>query len=282
MPAALTIGDFSRATQLSVKTLRHYHRVGLLAPADVDADTGYRWYTTDQIHTAQVIRRFRDLDMPLSQIHAVLAAPDLSTRNELIAAHMASLEQSLARTQSAVASLRDLLAGASGVGPVGQRTVGATMTAAVTAVITMADLVPWYQGALGELHATLDARGMRPIGPAGGLFAGELFADERGEATVFVPTASEIPRLGRVEPVVVPAAELAVIDHRGSLADVDRAYGALAAHVASHELRLDGPIREYYLVGRQDTADENAWRTDVCWPVFSTGVANGTATSSGS
>ena len=40
MPAALTIGDFSRATQLSVKTLRHYHRVGLLAPADVDTDTG--------------------------------------------------------------------------------------------------------------------------------------------------------------------------------------------------------------------------------------------------
>lgn len=282
MPAALTIGDFSRATQLSVKTLRHYHRVGLLAPADVDADTGYRWYTTDQIQTAQVIRRFRDLDMPLGQINAVLTAPDLGTRNELIAAHMASLEQNLARTQSAVASLRDLLAGPSGVGPVGQRTVGATMTAAITAVITMADLVPWYQGALGELHATLDARGMRPTGPAGGLFAGELFADERGEATVFVPTATEVPRLGRVEPAVVPAAELAVIEHRGPLADVDRAYGALAAHVASHELRLDGPIREYYLVGRQDTADENAWRTDVCWPVFSTGVANGTATSSGS
>ena len=39
----------------------HYHRVGLLAPADVDADTGYRRYTTDQIPAAQVIRRFRDL-----------------------------------------------------------------------------------------------------------------------------------------------------------------------------------------------------------------------------
>jgi DNA-binding transcriptional MerR regulator len=72
MPAALTIGDFSRATHLSVKTLRHYHRVGLLTPADVDAGTGYRRYTTDQIPTAQVIRRFRDLDMPLDQIHAVL------------------------------------------------------------------------------------------------------------------------------------------------------------------------------------------------------------------
>ena len=132
MPAALTIGDFSRATHLSVKTLRHYHHVGLLAPADVDADTGYRRYTTEQIPTAQVIRRFRDLDMPLDQIHAVLEAPDLGTRNELISAHLASLEQNLARTQSAVASLRDLLAGPSAVAPVSHRPVGAADLLALT------------------------------------------------------------------------------------------------------------------------------------------------------
>jgi DNA-binding transcriptional MerR regulator len=273
MPAALTIGDFSRATHLSVKTLRHYHRVGLLAPADVDADTGYRRYTTDQIPTAQVIRRFRDMDMPLEQIHAVLQAPDLRTRNQIISAHLASLEQNLARTQSAVASLRDLLAGPSAAAPISHRRVEATMAAAVTADVTMSDLPPWYLGALGELHATLDARGVHPCGPAGGMYAGELFTDERGQSTVFVPTQIEIPRLGRVEPLVVPAAELAVIVHPGSLADIDRAYGALAAYVATHELRLDGPIREYYLIGRQDTAEENEWRTEVCWPIFSAGTA---------
>jgi len=137
----------------------------------------------------------------------------------------------------------------------------------------MNDLVPWYLGALGELHATLDALGVRASGPTGGIYAGELFADERGEASVFVPTATEIQRLGRVEPVVVPAAELALIVHPGSLADVDRAYGALAAYVASHALQVDGPIREYYLVGRQDTTDQTAWRTEVCWPTFNTGEA---------
>jgi DNA-binding transcriptional MerR regulator len=273
MPAALTIGDFSHATLLSVKTLRHYHRVGLLEPADVDEATGYRRYTTDQIPTAQIIRRFRELDMPLDHIHAVLQAPDLRTRNELITAHLASLEQNLARTQSAVASLRDLLAGPSTTAPISHRRVDATMAAAVTADIAIGDLVPWYLGALGELHATLDALGVPASGPTGGMYAGELFADERGQSTVFVPTATQIQRLGRVEPVVVPAAELAIIVHPGSLADVDTAYGALAAYVATHELRVDGPIREYYLVGRQDTADENQWRTEICWPIFSTGAA---------
>src|SRR3954468_17448108 len=106
----LSIGDFSRATHMTVKTLRHYHRIGLLEPAAVDPHTGYRRYTPEQIATAQVIRRFRDLDMPLEEIQAVLTAPDLRTRNARISAPLNRLEEELGRTQRAVTSLRDLLA----------------------------------------------------------------------------------------------------------------------------------------------------------------------------
>ena len=109
VPGYLPIGDFSRATHMTVKTLRHYHQIGLLEPAEVDPDTGYRRYTADQIPTAQVIRRFRDLGMPLEEIQGVLSAPDLRTRNERITAHLSRLEEELGRTQSAVASLRGLL-----------------------------------------------------------------------------------------------------------------------------------------------------------------------------
>jgi DNA-binding transcriptional MerR regulator len=63
-------------------TLRYYHRVGLLEPADVDPDTGYRGYDTDQIPAAQIIRGFRNLDMPVEEVKQVLAAPDIQTRNE--------------------------------------------------------------------------------------------------------------------------------------------------------------------------------------------------------
>lgn len=61
----LSIGDFSRMTQLSVKTLRHYHDVGLIAPHYVDPSTGYRYYSYDQVPTAQVVTRLRALDMPV-------------------------------------------------------------------------------------------------------------------------------------------------------------------------------------------------------------------------
>ena len=71
MTAALTVGDFARITHLSVKTLRHYHQVGLLEPADVNPDTGYRYYAAEQVPTAQVIRRLRDLEMPVAEVKAV-------------------------------------------------------------------------------------------------------------------------------------------------------------------------------------------------------------------
>src|SRR3984957_7421162 len=109
MPASLAIGDFSRATHLNIKTLRHYHRIGLLEPAHVDPATGHRRYGTDQIPAAQVIKRFRSLDMPLEEIHGIISTPDLAPANELIAGHQRRLETPMARAQEAAASLRGLL-----------------------------------------------------------------------------------------------------------------------------------------------------------------------------
>ena len=272
MSAALPIGDFSRATHMSIKALRYYHRVGLLEPADVDRFTGHRRYTTDQIPTAQVIRRFRELDMPVDEIKGILNASDVPSRNEAIAAHLSRLEQSLSRTQSAVAALRDLLDNQQDRARVDitYRSVAAVRAAAVTAVIDMEDAGPWLHGALGELRASLDAQASTREGPPGGIYATELFTDERGAATVFIPCGGQIRSVGRVEPLVVPAAELAVVEHAGPHDGVDRAYGALAEHVTRHAVAVDGPVREYYLTGFQDTADESAWRTEIGWPVFRT------------
>jgi DNA-binding transcriptional MerR regulator len=150
MDHPLPIGDFARATHMSVKTLRYYHRVGLLEPAEIDRHTGYRRYTTTQIPTAQIIRRFRDLDMPVDEVAKVLAAPDIDARNELIAAHLSRLEDGLSRTQTAVSSLRDLLAPSNSAPPdIGRRRAPAAAAAAIREVVDVGDALSWYQGALG-------------------------------------------------------------------------------------------------------------------------------------
>jgi DNA-binding transcriptional MerR regulator len=272
MASSLPIGDFSRATHMSIKTLRHYHRVGLLEPADVDQFTGHRRYTTDQIPTAQVIRRFRELDMPIEEIRGILTAPDVPARNELVAAHLSRLEQGLARTQNAVAALRDLLGRPQDLAhaDISHRSVGGIRAAAITGVIDIGDASAWYQGALGELHATISAQARSASGAPGGIYSADLFTDERGQATVFVPCTGPIRPVGRVEALTVPPAELAIIVHEGPPDGIDRAYGALATHVTQHALAVDGPIREYYLSGRYDTPDESAWRTEIGWPIFQT------------
>ncbi len=269
MVRTLPIGDFSRATSLTVKTLRYYHRVGLLEPAHVDPHTGYRRYTIEQIPTAQIIRRFRDLDMPVEQVQSMLATADLTARNEVIAAHLTRLEEDLTRTRAAVESVRKLLR-PSAEPSIHRRRVPATPAAAISETIDLADALPWFQGALGELRAIVDAQALRSTGPPGGIFADELFHDSRGQATIFVPCAGEVRPVGRVVGLTVPGIELAVIEHAGPHTDIDRAYGALAAYVSEHALAVDGPLREYYPVSHLETSEKSRWRTEIGWPIFDT------------
>jgi effector-binding domain-containing protein len=211
--------------------------------------------------------------MPLSEIQGVLSAPDLQVRNQRIAAHLSRLEEELGRTQSAVASLRDLLTTPRpGDVParIELRSMPAVPAAAITDVVGAEESAAWLQGALGELHATLTAQNVPASGPAGGIFADEVFTRHRGQVTIFVPCAGPVRPMGRVASELIPSVELAVIEHAGPPSDVDRSYGTLAAYVARHALTVDSPIREYYLVGQRDTPDSAQWRTEIGWPIFRT------------
>jgi DNA-binding transcriptional MerR regulator/effector-binding domain-containing protein len=270
MGTTLSIGDFSRMTHLSVKTLRHYHQVRLLEPVEINPESGYRYYDTGQVPTAQVIRRFRDLGMPVEEVKAVLDAPDLPSRNALIASHLNRLEHELHQTQAAVSSLRNLLEQADAPIRVEHRGIPAAPAMAISETITTAELGAWWSAAFGELDAFLSRRGLRPTGPRGGLYGNDLFLDERGEAVVYVPVAEPAAPEGRVHPFIVPAAELAIATHEGPHGDIDRTYGALGTYVAQHALGVEGPLRESYLVAEFDTPDAIAWKTEIGWPIFQT------------
>jgi DNA-binding transcriptional MerR regulator/effector-binding domain-containing protein len=268
MRPRVTIGDFSRASHLSVKTLRHYHEVGLLEPSEVDPGNGYRYYAEDQIPLAQVIRRLRGLQMPVADVKSVLAAPDSEARNRLIVAHLDRLEADLAQTSAAVAELRGLLERPTTPRTVMHRTVPPTSAIAIQERVDRDDALAWWHGALGELRAIARANGLQTTGPAGGMYASEIFQHGRGDATVFIPIDGAARAIGRVAPLLVPPAELAIVLHRGSLADIDLTYGELGAHVMRHEISVEGPLREYYLVGYPEAADHGQWETEIGWPIF--------------
>jgi|tagenome__1003787_1003787.scaffolds.fasta_scaffold20837957_1 effector-binding domain-containing protein len=132
------------------------------------------------------------------------------------------------------------------------------------------DIFAWWQGALGELHATVRAQGLTATGATGGLYASALFQHGRGEATVFIPTDGTVKAIGRVVSLIIPAAELAVARHSGSPSDIDLTYGELGAYVIKHEISVDGPLRENYLRGITETDVTGEWETEIGWPIFRT------------
>src|SRR5690242_8776151 len=132
----LSIGDFSRMTYLSVKALRHYHDVGVLEPAEVDPSSGYRYYAPDQVGPAQMIRRLRDLGMPLDDVRTIVTAPDSAERDRALVEHLRRMERQLAETQQTVSSLRTLLEPPSDGAAVERRDLPAILALAVTDHVT--------------------------------------------------------------------------------------------------------------------------------------------------
>jgi DNA-binding transcriptional MerR regulator len=260
----LTIGEFARLTHLSVRTLRRYHEADLLVPVHVDEQTSYRYYTAEQIPTAQVIHRLRELDVPLATVRRILETADPGTRSELVTEHLHRLESELDRTRAAVRSLRRLLAPEPAPVHVEVRPVPAVTVAAVEGVVELADVLGWYAGAMAELDATL----REPVGPPGGVYDNALFELGRGHVVVHRSVADP-PTSGRVHPVTLPAVELAVAVHVGDHDDIDVTYGEVGTWVATNALSVAGPVRETYLVGPRDTPDTSRWRTEIGWPVFS-------------
>jgi DNA-binding transcriptional MerR regulator len=251
----LTIGAFARLTHLSVKTLRYYHEVGLLEPAVVDPDSGYRYYRPGQAHSAQLVRRFRDLGLPVADVKAVLATSDLSARDAILAGHLDRMREQLRQTEAAVDSLRRMLEGGQTATAIEERLFEASPTISVAADVTKENVASWWRDAFARLRAIADAAGLEQSGPAGGLFDDELFTQDAGHARVYLPVR-----------------ESPALDGTGVQRDVDRTYAALGTYAGAHGRDGTGPVRERYLDDPLDTPDTTRWRTEVCWPMAPAGA----------
>ena len=260
----MTIGDFSRATRLSAKALRFYHRVGLLEPAAVDPNNQYRYYGREQIEDARVIHHLRSLDMPLEEISRALQAPSDEVKNAIIADHLQRMEERLAQTQSAVESLRRLLTDPPQPVRVERRDIASMSALVIRDTIDLGDLGAWFTSANADLDDVVMRSGMTVDGPRGGLWSTELFLNEHGDCALFQPVApSTPPERGRAVLESLPAATLAVATHRGSDETIGDVYADLGAYVNEHGIGASGPVRETYLdgtPGREGT-------TEIGWPI---------------
>jgi DNA-binding transcriptional MerR regulator len=268
----LTVGEFSRLTHLPIKTLHHYHEVGVLVPARVDPTTGYRRYAAEQVPSAHLARRLREVRMPLDELRAVLAAPGPAARDAGIAAYLDRLQRDLTETAAAVTALRSLLSPQQATA-ITYRDFPLQPALALFADVEREQIGPWCAETYPRLMQSLGRFGAVPTGAGGALYGPGWFEDGGGRVTAFVPIESGRTELatkgmpGRVHLTAVPAARVAVAVHAGSYGDLDLTYGVLGRQVLDRGIGAEGPMREYYLVSLGDTSEENDLRTEVCWPI---------------
>ncbi|MFB7914135.1 MerR family transcriptional regulator [Streptomyces sp. NPDC056061] len=104
-----SIGEMARDSGLSVSALRFYDGAGVLVPARVDPDSGYRWYAPEQLEESVLLAGLRRAGMPLADIRLVLAgwsAADTGLVRNLLRAHLRRLESGLSDARSEFSTIR--------------------------------------------------------------------------------------------------------------------------------------------------------------------------------
>jgi DNA-binding transcriptional MerR regulator len=237
----LPIGKFAAASRLSLKALRLYDDNGLLPPARVDPDSGYRYYRPDQLGAATVIRLLRGCDMPLAEIRAFLAAPSTVTLDE----YERTLADELADRRRILRYLRERLK-EEPMFEVQTKRVEELPYVSRTKRVRVPHLEPFIVGTINELTTEHEASDH-----AFSLYHGAVNEQDDGPVEVCLPTPGGDKQL--------PAGEVAYTVATGeqcAFPEILGAYDAVARWAAENGRELDGPPREIY---RSEQELEIAW-----------------------
>jgi DNA-binding transcriptional MerR regulator len=231
MENLLSIGEFADASRLSQKALRLYGENGLLPPAWVDPDSGYRYYRPDQLRTATLIAFLRRAGMPLNEIRSFLRGPSVDR-----------LEDYERRATDEFAERRRILR------YVKRFLKEEPMYDVLTKKVAEQPYVSRSKRVLVRDLETFITQTFRELGggnataPPFVLYHGPVNAEEDGPVEVCVPTTDGDKQL--------PAAEVAFVQISGEQCQFPQilgAYESVYRWAKDHGREPDGSPREVYL-----------------------------------
>jgi len=268
----IKIGDFSKLSQVSIKTLRYYDEMDLLKPIEVDRSTGYRYDSASQLPRLHRILALKDLGFSLEQIVQVLnAGISPEQLRGMLRLKRAELQQYLsaeqARLQRVEARLNDI-------------TMEETMPDFAVVikqvepqlVAGVRDILPSLQ-AVGRLFdevygylARCGSSGVAAVGTAV-WYDDECKASDIDGAAV-VALKQSVPEGGRVKVHELPACTMASVFHNGSYNTLSQAYKAILRWIETSGYKIVGPNREVYLYCTQPVCqDDDSYVTEIQFPV---------------
>ncbi|ONI87484.1 hypothetical protein ALI144C_08805 [Actinosynnema sp. ALI-1.44] len=232
----LPIGEFARMCRLSTKQLRHYDQLGLLVPAEVDATTGYRYYSPAQARRALAIALLRKLDVPLAEIAVALED------ERVLGTHLSRVEAEIEHRRRTARALSRLLQDG-----LLRQEVTLAREPARRLVVARTTCAPDEIGpAIGQC-----VQSVAPVsGPLWGLFPLDL------DATRIAVAAGVETDAPGTDVETLPAGLVAMTTHVGPYEDLTLAYQGLFAWIYERGHRPTGLGREAYLAGPATSAPE--------------------------
>lgn len=243
-----SIGELSKLTRLPVKTLRYYHEEGLLVPAFVDPDTGYRYYDQSHVETARAIVYLRSLEFPLSEIRELLHSRGEDDLLRILERQQAAVKERIKELRKAAVSLEQFISEerkarvmAQNAGDVQEKVLEPLLVAG----IRMKGRYDECGKAFGRLGRSL-----------GRYISGKpmlLHYDcEYRESDADFEACLPIRQKKEVEGVSVrelPGGRCVSIVHRGPYDTLGQSYAKVFAYVNQHKYKTAVPSREVYLKG---------------------------------
>jgi DNA-binding transcriptional MerR regulator len=233
MEHLLPIGEFATASRLSQKALRLYGENGVLPPAWVDPDTGYRYYRLDQLHTAVLVALLRRGGMPLAEIRSFLREPSM----ERLEAYEREVADEFAERRRVLRYIKRILK-EEPMYDVLTKQVGEQPYVSRMKHVLVPELESFIVHTFRELGR--DAAGQ----PGFVLYHGPVNAEEDGPVEVCVPALEGDKHL--------PAGEIAFTEISGEQCQFPQilgAYEAVYRWAKENGREASGPAREIYLRG---------------------------------
>jgi DNA-binding transcriptional MerR regulator len=266
-----TIGEFAALGRVSVRMLRHYDAIDLLTPARVDARTGYRSYTIDQLPVLLRIVELRELGVGLDRIADLDGARDQDAAlRVLLVERRRELEATVAADRLRIARIERRLRQLEGtiMSTVVYKTLPSVTVYAVHGVapgMGQENVGPLVGPLIEGLDRALEAAG-RPI-----LEPGIFWYDSAGEEGLGIHLsypAEDTPVPGEgYEVVELPGvATAATLQHRGDMTGIGESWSTLMQQIVADGYRIVGATREVYLEaeGHEPGPD---WLTELQAPV---------------
>ena len=244
MENLVTIGRLAESARVSPKALRLYAANGLLPPARVDPESGYRYYRVEQLHTARLIGLLRNAGMSLREIRRFLADPS----DDALTAHERRLASELAERREVLAYVRRILQEAP-MFDVKTKQLPAQRYESRTRHVRIEELEPFILDTIRELSAG------GSDGPPFALFHGEVNERDDGPVEVGVPRADGARELAGGE-----VAYTTVSGEQCDFPQILGAYDAIARWAKEHDREFACPPREVYLSGA-----EQPLRLEIAW-----------------